>query len=103
MSNTATARTEYFAGRRALYDRIDGRVHDADTAVLIGETSNNNEFSPSDYGFWKAGLFRTPRSGRYFIAGVGGAMTRFSYLHDDEATEWAWEHLGIDLAEPAAA
>lgn len=116
--NNATPRTEYFTGGRALYDRIDGRVYDTDIAILIGETSNSNEYAPNDSGFWKAGLFRTPRSSRYFIAGVGGPMTRFAHRHDDgcrsggdkiipvddaEADEWAQEHLGIVLTEPAAA
>ena len=115
MSNTTPARTEYFAGRSALYDRIDGRVYDTDTAILIGETSNSNEFAPNNSLYWKAGLFRTPRSGRYFIAGVGGAMTPFAYRHDDgtrsgstriipvddvEAEEWSQEHLASPWPRP---
>lgn len=115
---TRTPRTEYFAGRGALYDRIDGRVYDTDAAILVGETCNDNGYAPNDSLYWKAGLFRTPRSGRYFIAGLGGAMTRFAHRHDDgcrsggtriipvddaEAGEWAQEHLGITLAEAAAA
>jgi hypothetical protein len=32
----------------------------------------------SDFSHWEATLYRTPKSGRYFLAGSGGALSRFA-------------------------
>jgi len=74
---------------------IQGTIYDTETAVLIGTAIQTNKASTS----WQAGLYRTPRSGRYFLAGEGGSMTRWAddagifVLTPDEAREWAEEYL----------
>lgn len=55
---------------------INGLRYDTEKAILIGETDTGG--SVTDFGYWSAGLYRTPRSGRYFLAGEGGPMTGFS-------------------------
>jgi hypothetical protein len=55
---------------------INGLRYDTNKAVLIGEYNTGG--SVSDFGYWYAGLYRTPRSGKYFLAGEGGAMTRYA-------------------------
>lgn len=56
---------------------INGVRYDTDKATLIGETSGGSDFV-TDYRYWDAGLYVTPRSGRYFVAGRGGPMSRFA-------------------------
>ncbi len=85
---------------------INGLRYDTSKAVLIGEASYDG--SRSDFQWWEAGLYRTPRSGRYFLAGRGGPMTMWSHstgqnswtggsgikpLDDADAVEWAEQHL----------
>ena len=55
---------------------IEGKRYDTDKAVLVGEASS--DFSRSYFGWWEAGLYKTPRSGAFFLAGAGGAMTRWA-------------------------
>ena len=93
---------------------INGTRYDTDSATLIGETSNNNEASRNDFRFWEAGLYVTKRSGKYFLAGRGGAMSRFatsagnnswsggSGIHPmtkADAFEWAQQELPVDTVE----
>ena len=91
---------------------INGLRYDTDKATLIGEASHGYS---GDFTRWEAGLYRTPRSGRYFLAGAGGPMTRFArrgpgqnerqgssgiqQMDAAEALEWAEEHLTIDEVE----
>ena len=48
---------------------------------------------------WRAGLYRTPHAGRYFLAGMGGLMTRFAGreriipLDPADALLWARRYL----------
>jgi hypothetical protein len=85
---------------------IKGKRFDTETAILLGEASSHA--GPSDYGWWKANLYCTPRSGAYFVAGEGnanspyttnfgngarGAGERIVPLTDEEALAWAEEHL----------
>ena len=89
---------------------INGTRYDTDKATLIGETDNigKGASSMTDFKWWEAGLYVTPRSGRYFIAGRGGAMSRFSRkidssswrggeaivpMSEEEAFEWAQHQL----------
>lgn len=53
---------------------IEGLRFDTEKATLIGEASHGNQ---GDFSCWEAGLYKTPRSGRYFLAGRGGPMTMF--------------------------
>jgi hypothetical protein len=93
---------------------INGLRYDSGNAILIGEASHGNH---GDFSYWEAGLYRTPRSGRYFLAGRGGPMTRFARqgpqqnetrggagiqpMDQDEALEWAEQHLAHDEIEAA--
>ena len=68
----------------------------------------------TDFSYWEADLYRTPRSGRYFLAGSGGPMTRWARKVDggsrsggsgiqqldlDEARDWAEQYLTADQIE----
>jgi hypothetical protein len=55
---------------------IDGVRYDTEKATDLGWVGND-EFA-NDMRHWSGRLYRTPRSGRYFIAGKGGAMSRFA-------------------------
>jgi hypothetical protein len=74
---------------------IQGTVYDTDTARLIGRASASGKPSTS----WRAGLYRTAKSRRYFLAGEGGSMTRWAddagifVLEPHEARAWAEEYL----------
>ena len=85
---------------------INGTRYDTDKAVLIGE-ADSGDFS-TDFQFWKAALYVTPRSRRYFLAGRGGPMSVFSRsvgqnewsggekiipLECKDALTWAERHL----------
>jgi hypothetical protein len=84
---------------------INGLRFDTEKATLVGESSAN--CSRSDFSYWEAGLYRTPRSGRFFLAGFGGAMTMFARSVDngrtggsgirpmdiEDAREWAERYL----------
>jgi hypothetical protein len=52
---------------------IDCKRYDTETATLIGEADSLHAgaSSTSDFNYWEAGLYRTPR-GNYFLAGEGG-------------------------------
>ncbi len=91
---------------------INGLRYDTSKAVLIGEASYPG--SRTDFGWWEAGLYRTPRSGRYFLAGYGGPMTRWAKstgqnswaggsgikpLDDADAVEWAEAWLTTEEVE----
>tara|TARA_R110000822_G_scaffold27790_1_gene82647 strand:- start:3541 stop:3858 length:318 start_codon:yes stop_codon:yes gene_type:complete len=93
---------------------INGLRYDTDKATLIGEASSDE--SRSDFRYWSAGLYVTPRSKRYFLAGEGGAMTIWSRslgndgrtggdgiipLDYDGALEWAERNLSADQIEAA--
>jgi hypothetical protein len=95
---------------------INGKRYDTERATLIGEADalNFGCSSTRDFSHWEAGLYRTPRSGAFFLAGRGGPMTRFSRKVDQnswtggsgihpmdraEALEWAEEYLSADLIE----
>ena len=88
---------------------INGIRYNTDTAIEIGSDYNN--VYTNDFSYWEATLYKTPRSGRFFLAGKGGPMTRFRLRCDDgtstfgskiipmskaEAMEWAKEYLDYD-------
>jgi hypothetical protein len=92
---------------------IRGIRYDTETAILIGEGSSSTPYR-SDFGFWEASLYRTKRSGRYFLAGSGGPLTMFSRnldgntrtggegivtLSEESALEWAEQHLDVSVVE----
>lgn len=95
---------------------INGVRYDTEKAVLVGEADNLHRgvSSSSDFAYWEAALYRTQRSGRYFLAGKGGPMSRFSQsvgqnswgggsdlipMSKEEALAWAEQHLDVDEIE----
>jgi hypothetical protein len=89
---------------------INGRRYDTDTAILIAMTDNiDGQTTRRDFRYWEAGLYKTPRSGVYFLAGRGGPMTVFArkvgvtgreggeriipFESREDALAWAQEHL----------
>lgn len=91
---------------------INGFRYDTDKAVCIGSASA--DCSTTDFQWWKSSLYRTPRAGRYFLAGRGGPMTMFSrpcggnmttggegirVLNENDAREWAERYLTVEEVE----
>lgn len=90
---------------------IDGLRYDSDKAIEVGYASYSY---PGDFENWEARLYKTPRSGRFFLAGRGGPMSRFAQstgqnewsggsdlipMSVDEAREWAEQYLDADVVE----
>lgn len=89
---------------------IDGKRYDTATATLIGE-GGSREYR-NDFHWYEAGLYKT-KSGRFFIAGKGNAMSMFSHYNGntygpgegviamtkEEALDWAEEHLSVEEIE----
>lgn len=93
---------------------INGLRYDTTKATLIGEASSDEV--RSDFRYWSAGLYVTSRSKRYFLAGEGGAMTRWAQsagqnswsggsgikpLDEADAREWAERYLTTEEVEAA--
>ena len=91
---------------------INGMRYDTDKAIEIGNHYTN--ISKSDFNFYNVSLYKTPRSGRFFLAGEGGPMTRFGKnwgdgtrgfgekiipMPTDEALEWAEQYLDAEIIE----
>lgn len=59
---------------------INGTRFDTEKAIELGTTDNLGEGATStdDFHYWTATLYKTPRSGRYFIAGEGGARSMWA-------------------------
>ena len=53
---------------------IYGVTYDVDLGILIGKAVSTRD----GLEYWSAMLLKTPRSGRYFIVGEGGPLTRFA-------------------------
>jgi len=85
---------------------IDGAVYNTETATKIAFFSK--EFGADDFRHVEESLYKT-KSGRFFLAGGGGPMTRYSHpvgdrqaggagvvvLTSDEARHWCESH-GVD-------
>jgi hypothetical protein len=93
---------------------INGKRFDTATATLIGDASYPG--SQTDFQWWRAGLYKTPRSGQFFLAGQGGPMTRWAQpignqgmtggegvvpMTLEEARDWAERYLTIAEVEAA--
>ncbi len=76
---------------------IDGKRYDTETATLIA--SAESSCSSSDFRWWEEDLYRTPR-GRYFVAGSGGPMSKYSQSID--ANNWSGGE-GIEVIDDAEA
>ena len=95
---------------------INGMRYDTEKADLIGDASYGCYPGSGDFSHWNASLYRTPKSGRYFLAGEGGAMTQFAThfpdgmrgggsklipLEKGEALAWAERYLDPEDVEGA--
>ena len=95
---------------------LNGKRYDTAAAVLIGTADNLHRGvdSVTDFAYWEASLYRTKRSGAFFLAGHGGPMSRFSQscgqnswsggedlipMSREEALEWAEAHLDPEEIE----
>ncbi len=92
---------------------IHGKRYDTEKATLVGEYGTPG-LGRSDFKYWEAGLYKTPRSGTFFLAGEGHAMTAFCHQSPDgmrgwgsriipltreDALEWAEQYLSTDVIE----
>lgn len=90
---------------------INGIRYDTEKSYLIGSYDNigAGAQSTNDFHFWAAKLYRTPRSGKYFLAGEGHAMSQFGTgtgwgsgiipMTEAEALEWAEQYLASSEIE----
>jgi hypothetical protein len=91
---------------------IEGFRFDTEKAIKIGDYDNG--LGVRDFSNWNAGLYVTKRSKNYFLAGAGGAMTRFSRtisqnewcggskiipMDKEEAFEWSQRYLSDSIVE----
>ena len=59
---------------------INGKRYDTDKAMLLGKSRDG---ARNNLYWWKAGLYRTPRSGDFFLAGEGGPMSWWGRRTDE--------------------
>lgn len=79
---------------------IQGKRYDTEKAELIGEYHTPG-MGQSDFRYWEAGLYVTPRSKQYFLAGEGHAMTRFA-THNGDGSGWGNKIIPMDATEALA-
>lgn len=91
---------------------IDGLRYNTETAEHLGHASEC--LGSRDFRNWEGTLYRT-KSGRYFLAGSGGPMTRWAEsngnttsgsegiipLSKSEALAWAERNLSAETVESA--
>ena len=85
---------------------INGTRYDTEKAIKVGTYCSPE--STRDFNWFEATLYKTPRSHRFFLAGEGGALSRFAQscgqntwtggsdiipLGYRMALEWAKKHL----------
>lgn len=90
---------------------INGLRYDTEKSILVGSTTFGAKGS---YDRIEESLHKTPRAGRFFLAGVGGPKTRYARkveanawtggskiipLTVEEAREWAEANLAADVIE----
>lgn len=76
---------------------IDGKRYNTDNAIKLGEVSYGYA---GDFGHYIEALYKTPRSGAYFLAGEGGA--RSHYAVSDRPGEWRGGHKITPLSQADA-
>lgn len=77
---------------------IDGKMYNTETAEFIGEYDNG--LGGGDFNSLWEGLYVT-KKGTYFIAGEGGAMTRYAKGNGDSM--WGSEDIEVITKEGALA
>lgn len=90
---------------------INGKRYDTDKAIHVGGYENSYQ---SDLSWWDADLYKTPRSGAFFLAGTGGPASMFSRsigqnswsggsklipMDKDDALAWAERYLDPEVVE----
>jgi len=89
---------------------IDGKTYNTETAQHLGRYWNG--LGNSDFRNISENLYQT-KKGRFFLAGKGGAMTRYSesyggmssngskifVLTEEKALAWAEQYMGVDDIE----
>lgn len=90
---------------------INGKRYSTENAVLVGEVSHG---ARRDFHAYTEGLYKTPRSGAYFLAGEGGPRSHYAVscgqgewrggekitpLDDDDALAWAEKNLTVQQVE----
>ena len=93
---------------------INGLRYNTENAVKIGSHDHGCYPGSGNFNDWSAALYKTPRSGRFFLAGEGGAMTMFGQncgnnsrcggeklfaFTAQEALEWAEQYLDAEIIE----
>jgi len=92
---------------------INGLRYNTEKAIEVGAYQRGCYPNNGDFSDWTATLYKTPRSGRFFLHGEGGGMTRFgshngntSYggerlipMEKEEALEWAEQYLDAEDIE----
>jgi len=88
--------------------------HSRGGIISTPDSSESYSGSMTDFHFWKATLYVTPKSKRYFLAGEGGPMSRFAQsagqnqwtggsdlipMSQEAALEWAEQNLSVDVIE----
>lgn len=91
---------------------INGVRYDTDKSIRVCDGGSAE--GPGDFRWWAAELYRTPRSGRYFLVGSGGPMSRFAVsrgdgvggsrdriipISEDEALAFAESEAGAETVE----
>ena len=91
---------------------INGTMYDTEKAIKIGTYCAPG--STTDFYWYEATLYKTPRSHRFFLAGEGGSMSHFAkycgqdtwtggsdiiLLEDRDALKWAKKHLETEDIE----
>ena len=97
---------------------IDGKRYDTETAERVTWVGSRSGISRSDFTYWDAAIYRTPR-GRWFLSGDGGPASIFAksvgnattggsgiipisdgealrYLEDVEAMDALEQHFAIE-------
>jgi|SRR6185295_9912427 len=59
---------------------IDGRRYNTETATRVADVGSNGGYSCNDFHYHDTAIFRTTK-GAWFIAGEGGAMSRWARPH----------------------
>ena len=91
---------------------INGIRYNTDVSIKVGSWSNG--LPVTDFSRVDETLYKTPRSGRWFIVGEGGPMTRYAEseggntwtggsrlipITEDEAKVWIERHLEPEVYE----
>lgn len=90
---------------------LEGRIYDTEKSVLICKIWEGNK---GDFAHFEAELYKTPKSGRFFLAGEGGPMTIFRKrvdqnswsgssgiipISEGEALRYAERHASVEVVE----